>query len=276
MWEAQRQYFSAKCDVCLIENRGISQSGTPPGIWRLEDMADDVISVIDALGWEVVHLIGQSLGHLIINAAASRLEPGRVRSITGISPVSVSPLGGIGGGACCPPFGIWKFSGFCKEIDLLIACSPKDRIDAVFSINWPTAYLERDAYDCGPGTNRDAVLRSMINAQRGQGRVPEATMVKQALAWAIHTPPKCVVPTLFIIGEEDALVFANRVRSKVTAAQVRGQRVEILAISGAGHSCHVQCAIAVTCALEAFILRHHSDDVDDVSETTRLSGTMER
>ena len=272
MWEAQQKFFSSSCDVAVVDNRGIAQSAAPSGIWRIEDMADDVICVLDALGWDTCHLVGHSLGQIVVNAAASR-APGRVRSLTWVSPVSLAPLGGVATD-CCAPLGIWKLSGLCKELDLLVACDPKDRIEASLAINWPATYLARTAYDGGRGTNRDAVLRSMMDATRGQGRVPESTLFKQALAWVLHRPPSCRLPTLIIVGEEDALVYAQRLRSKVTAAQERGHAVDFLAVAGPGHNCQTQCAIAVNSAMEAFIVRRHQDDVDEVSETTRLSGTM--
>ena len=181
MWEAQRQHFAPACDVCLVNNRGVGQSSAPPGTWWIEDMADDVIAVLDALGWDHIHLVGHSLGTLIVNAVASRIGPARVRSVAFVSPISVAPLArGVGcATARCMPFGVWRCSGLCNLVDMLIACDPKDRVEASLAINWPLAYLERDAHDGGPGTNRDAVLRAMGDAMRGHGRVAEATLLRQ-------------------------------------------------------------------------------------------------
>ena len=51
--------------------------------YRLEDMADDALAVIDALGWPDAHVVGASLGGMIAQALAIR-HPGRVRTLTSI------------------------------------------------------------------------------------------------------------------------------------------------------------------------------------------------
>jgi len=51
--------------------------------YRLQDMADDAVAVMDALGWPDAHLVGASLGGMIAQALAIR-HPGRVRTLTSI------------------------------------------------------------------------------------------------------------------------------------------------------------------------------------------------
>jgi len=51
--------------------------------YRLADMADDALAVIDALGWPGAHVVGASLGGMIAQALAIR-HPGRVRTLTSI------------------------------------------------------------------------------------------------------------------------------------------------------------------------------------------------
>lgn len=63
-------------------------------VYRLEDMADDAIAVMDALGWTSAHLVGFSQGGMIAQALAVG-HPDRVRSLTSIcstqAPGSASP-----------------------------------------------------------------------------------------------------------------------------------------------------------------------------------------
>jgi pimeloyl-ACP methyl ester carboxylesterase len=51
--------------------------------YRLADMADDALAVIDALGWPGAHVVGASLGGMIAQALAIG-HPGRVRTLTSI------------------------------------------------------------------------------------------------------------------------------------------------------------------------------------------------
>src|SRR5258706_14235749 len=49
------------------------------GAYSAEDMTDDAVAVLDALGWEQAHIFGASLGGVIAQRIALR-HPGRVRS----------------------------------------------------------------------------------------------------------------------------------------------------------------------------------------------------
>jgi pimeloyl-ACP methyl ester carboxylesterase len=51
--------------------------------YRLADMADDALAVMDALGWADAHVVGASLGGMIAQALAIG-HPGRVRTLTSI------------------------------------------------------------------------------------------------------------------------------------------------------------------------------------------------
>lgn len=48
--------------------------------YRIDDMADDAVAVMDALGWESAHLLGESLGTTFAQTVAIR-HPHRVRSL---------------------------------------------------------------------------------------------------------------------------------------------------------------------------------------------------
>jgi pimeloyl-ACP methyl ester carboxylesterase len=51
--------------------------------YRLEDMADDAVAVMDALGWPSAHVAGTSMGGMIAQTLAIR-HPSRVRTLTSI------------------------------------------------------------------------------------------------------------------------------------------------------------------------------------------------
>ncbi|NEE20487.1 alpha/beta fold hydrolase, partial [Streptomyces sp. SID7499] len=62
--------------------------------YTAEDMADDAVAVMDALGWESAHLFGHSLGGVVAQRVALR-HPGRVRTLTS-SAALPSDVGGLG------------------------------------------------------------------------------------------------------------------------------------------------------------------------------------
>ncbi|MFE6686984.1 alpha/beta fold hydrolase [Streptomyces sp. NPDC057743] len=54
--------------------------------YTAEDMADDAVAVLDALGWDSAHLFGMSLGGAVAQRVALR-HPRRVRTLTSVSAV---------------------------------------------------------------------------------------------------------------------------------------------------------------------------------------------
>ena len=60
--------------------------------YRLEDMADDAVAVLDALGWDSAHIVGTSLGGMIAQAMAIR-HPSRVRTLTSIMTTPSARIG---------------------------------------------------------------------------------------------------------------------------------------------------------------------------------------
>lgn len=60
--------------------------------YRLEDMADDAVSVLDAQGWSSAHVVGTSQGGMIAQTLAVR-HPDRVRSLTSISSAPAARIG---------------------------------------------------------------------------------------------------------------------------------------------------------------------------------------
>jgi pimeloyl-ACP methyl ester carboxylesterase len=51
-------------------------------VYRLEDMADDAVTVLDALGWKSAHVVGRSLGGMIAQTMVVR-HPRRRRGSAG-------------------------------------------------------------------------------------------------------------------------------------------------------------------------------------------------
>jgi 3-oxoadipate enol-lactonase len=72
---------------------GLSEDG--PDGYTMANMADDVLAVLDAAGLEAAHLVGLSMGGLLIVDLACR-APERVLSLTFLSAASPDPDAGVG------------------------------------------------------------------------------------------------------------------------------------------------------------------------------------
>jgi pimeloyl-ACP methyl ester carboxylesterase len=66
------------------------------GAYSAEDMTDDAIAVLDALGWDRAHIFGASLGGMLAQRIALR-HPDRVRSVVSAMAMP-SDVSGFGGG----------------------------------------------------------------------------------------------------------------------------------------------------------------------------------
>ncbi len=71
------EIFSAHFQVIAIDNRGSGRSGKPDVPYSIEQMADDAVAVLDALGIQHAHVIGLSMGGMIAQMIAAKY-PDRV------------------------------------------------------------------------------------------------------------------------------------------------------------------------------------------------------
>lgn len=80
-WNLQRAAMATRYRIIAFDNRGVGRSDKPSGPYKLEQMADDAINVLDAAGFNDVHVVGASMGGVISQIIAVK-HPHRVRSLT--------------------------------------------------------------------------------------------------------------------------------------------------------------------------------------------------
>lgn len=80
MWDPQMPVLTKKFKVLRFDTRGHGQSGAPAGEYTLEQLADDVKGLLDALEIRQTHWAGLSMGGMIGQAFALRY-PGVFRSM---------------------------------------------------------------------------------------------------------------------------------------------------------------------------------------------------
>ena len=186
------------------------------GAYSSEDMTDDAIAVLDALGWERAHIFGGSLGGIIAQRIALR-HPGRVLSVTSAMGMPSDAVG-IKGGRYVR-FGLLAKLSRAKfpegregdiQLSLMLArevASPAYPFDEAAAREW----IEREV-DSGP---RDT------KAQSRQVGAP----------W--HGPKLRDLhkPVLVLHGDRDPILRVSAARA--TAKAIDGARLVVL--PGVGH-----------------------------------------
>jgi pimeloyl-ACP methyl ester carboxylesterase len=79
-WWRTVPVLSRRLRVITFDNRGVGRSQAFSYAYTTEAMADDAVSVLDALGLEHAHVYGLSLGGMVAQQLALR-HPARVRSL---------------------------------------------------------------------------------------------------------------------------------------------------------------------------------------------------
>lgn len=80
MWDPQVPAVAERFRVVTYDTRGHGESPAPAGPYRLDDLVDDVVALLDALGVRRAHVAGLSLGGMTALRLAAR-EPARVAGL---------------------------------------------------------------------------------------------------------------------------------------------------------------------------------------------------
>lgn len=88
-WDHQAKFFSSlpEFSVCIYDNRGSGFSDCPTGPYTTRMLADDAVALLEHLRWEKVHIVGLSMGGMIAQELACKLQD-RVMSLALISTYS--------------------------------------------------------------------------------------------------------------------------------------------------------------------------------------------
>jgi 3-oxoadipate enol-lactonase len=80
MWEPQLPALSQAFRILRYDARGHGRSSVSPGPYTIENLADDVLGLLDKLGFERVHFCGLSMGGMIGMSLAMRAS-NRLRTL---------------------------------------------------------------------------------------------------------------------------------------------------------------------------------------------------
>src|SRR6476620_1513213 len=95
MWDAQLAAFEERFRIVRYDTRGHGLSPVPLGPYAIDDLADDLIALLDSLGAERAHIVGLSLGGMTAMRVAAR------------NPERIDRLGLLCTGAQLPPASNW-------------------------------------------------------------------------------------------------------------------------------------------------------------------------
>jgi 3-oxoadipate enol-lactonase len=224
-WWGQLDGFEAAGRRAIAyDQRGAGRSSKPAGPYSVDLWAQDVESVIDALGLERVALIGQSVGCMIAQRAAVRLGD------------RVSALAVIGGGLR------WRDEA-APVFEERVRLARRGQMEAIAATVAQTGLSERCRNE-NPALH--GLFRQLIAANDPDCYAEWAAATAVA---EMRDPGEVACPTLAMCGELDPVAppaFAEAIAEAIPNARTA-------VIPGAAHWCQIEAAGAVNEALLAFL-----------------------
>ncbi|KAF8875328.1 Alpha/Beta hydrolase protein [Gymnopilus junonius] len=269
-WGPQVRWFGLKggesgkgtCTALVFDNRGVGNSGYPRGPYTTSGMAEDVICLLDYLGWtekRQLNVVGISLGGMIAQELAYRI-PHRISSLL----LAVTTPGGH----------IWNnfppLKGLQCLTKLTFTPAPENKVPTVLDMLFPKVWLDEKAksdphaeWNGNTEDNKQGKTNSDVQAEGFLRRVtitkPQLFMghISQMAAALTHyvSPERLAyiaanVPKVILVtGDDDHLVRPScsvRIYEAMknglskSDAESNSRRVELQQWEETGHGIHAQ------------------------------------
>ena len=229
VWDAQFAALSDRYRCIRYDLRGHGRSGSVDRAIGIDDLAADLLGLLDALGIDRAHVVGLSIGGMTGQAFAVN-HPDRVRSLSLVATT-----------AHLPPPDFWQ-----TRADTVRAEGMAAVVDAVLPRWFSEPYRDRN-----PAVIDGFRHRFEACDPAGYARCCEAigAMDLRGRIGAI------TAPTLIMVGAGDQatpVAMADDLRQRIAGA-------EMIVIPDAFHILSVERAEAVTAHLAAFLARHEPD-----------------
>ncbi|KAG8738973.1 hypothetical protein FRC10_006305 [Ceratobasidium sp. 414] len=264
-WQHQVEHFGPldKYSVLVFDNRGVGNSGAPRGPYTTSGMAEDVIVLLDHIGWTEqrrIHVVGVSMGGMVAQELATRI-PARIASMV----LSVTSAGGhvwnnlppvsdpvfimgpraltqrqVEGG-----FDAHEASLGVSYVPLTFTKDPAVKVRMIMDMVFPLSWLAEPSSADPTITNREAQTRLyMIRILATTPQTLVGTLSQMAAGLTHHVSadrlrqiakdiPKIVLAT----GDEDNLVSP---RCSEWIKECMGPQVELEKWEHTGHALHIQ------------------------------------
>lgn len=223
VWDEQAAVLARSLRVIRFDLRGHGLTTVTPGPYRIEDLAQDALAVLDALGVERAHVAGLSIGGLVAQAVAVA-APDRVASLV-LCDTALA----------IPPDNLWheraatvRRAGMAAVVDSVLA-------------RWMTP----------PNANSPAAhgLRAMLLATAPEGYAGSAEAIA---AWTGASG--ITARTLVLVGAQDLATPPDA--AAALAAAIPGAALHVVA--DAAHIAPMEQPAAVTSAMLGFLLAEPS------------------
>ena len=227
LWDAQVAGLAHGFRIVRFDLRGHGLTELAAQPYTIEDLADDALAVLDALGIAVAHVGGVSIGGMIAQAVAAR-APARVASLI-LCDTALA----------LPPPEMWRARAQTLRTEGVAAVA-----EATLG-RWVTP-----AYLASPGGRG---LRAVLLRTHPEGYAAAAEVL--AAADLSLTTRQLRVPALVIVGELDPstpVAAAEALRDAISGAQ-------LTVIPGAAHIPLVEHPDAVTAAIRGFLTPTDAD-----------------
>jgi pimeloyl-ACP methyl ester carboxylesterase len=244
MFDDQVAALSNSYRCVTFDFRGQGQSEITRAGYDMETLAEDAAALIQALGVAPCHFVGLSMGGFVGLRLAAR-RPDLLRSLALLA-TSADPE---------PRLKLPQYT-LLKLVARWIGFRPVIR--RVMALMLGRTFLT----DPARAASREALRRQILaNHRIGITRAVTGAVMR---AGVYETLDRIHVPTLILVGDED--VGTPPEKSRRIHERIRGSRLVI--ISRAGHTLTVEEPVAVSAALQKFLM--------EVSATTELDAEPPR
>ena len=224
VWDEQAAVLARSLRVIRFDLRGHGLTTVTPGPYRIEDLAQDALAVLDALGVERAHVAGLSIGGLVAQAVALA-APDRVASLV-LCDTALA----------IPPATLWHERAATVRRAGVAAVA-----DAVLA-RWMTP----------PNANAPAAhgLRAMLLATAPEGYAGSAEAIAAWPAPSGIATSGITARTLVLVGAQDLATPPDA--AAALAAMIPGAALHVVA--DAAHIAPMEQPAAVTSAMTGFLL----------------------
>jgi len=231
LWRKQLPVFSKHFRTIAIDNRGSGLSEKPPGPCTIEQMAEDVKGLLDALGIERAHLCGISMGGLIAQEFALSF-PERLHKL-----ILVATTAG-GSRIVLPDMEVMQF------FSQIGARPPEENFKQGLPFVFTPRFIKEHPEEI------EELRRWILEREPAP---PEATLAQLAAITGFNAEARVSqiqAPTLIVGCEEDRVMPVEN--SKFLAKSIPNAKLVVL--TGCGHLCPIEKADEFNQVILEFLL----------------------